>query len=80
VAGLVPDRPARRRSLSSPPTRGAQKRHLRLWLFHPRWWRRNFEEHGFAVVTDEPMGLFYTSQELLGLRLGLANESAWHAC
>jgi SAM-dependent methyltransferase len=43
-----------------------------LWLFHPRWWRRNFEENGFAVVAHEPMGLFYTGQQLLGLRLGLA--------
>jgi hypothetical protein len=33
-------------------------------LFHPRWWRRNFEENGFAVVADEPMGLFYTAEEL----------------
>jgi SAM-dependent methyltransferase len=46
-----------------------------LWLFHPRWWRRNFEEHGFAVVADEPMGLFYTGEELLGLRLGLAERA-----
>ena len=45
-----------------------------LWLFHPRWWRRNFEQNGFAVVRDEPMGLFYTGEVLLGLRLGLANR------
>jgi len=45
-----------------------------LWLFHPRWWRRKFEQNGFAVVRDEPMGLFYTGEVLLGLRLGLANR------
>jgi SAM-dependent methyltransferase len=42
------------------------------WLFHPRWWRRNFERNGFVVVRDEPMGLFYTGEVLLGQRLGLA--------
>jgi SAM-dependent methyltransferase len=41
-----------------------------LWLFHPRWWRRNFQDNGFAVVHDEPMGLFYTGNMLLGARLG----------
>ncbi len=45
-----------------------------LWLFHPRWWRRNFEDNGFAVVSDEPMGLFYTGEVLLGLHLGLAKR------
>jgi SAM-dependent methyltransferase len=42
-----------------------------LWLFHPRWWRRNFQDHGFAVVRQEPMGLFYTGEVLFGVRLGL---------
>jgi SAM-dependent methyltransferase len=46
-----------------------------LWLFHPRWWRRNFRSNGFAVVVDEPMGLFYTGEVLLGTRLGLANRA-----
>src|SRR5262249_57386313 len=41
-----------------------------LWLFHPRWWRRNFKDNGFAVLADGPLGLFYTGQVLLGLRLG----------
>ena len=45
-----------------------------LWLFHPRWWRRNFKDNGFAVVADGPLGLFYTGQVLLGLRLGLAKR------
>jgi SAM-dependent methyltransferase len=41
-----------------------------LWLFHPDWWRLNFAENGFTVVHDEPMGLFYTGNMLLGRRLG----------
>ena len=45
-----------------------------LWLFHPRWWRRNFRDNGFAVVGDQPMGLFYTGEVLLGLRLGRAQR------
>ena len=45
-----------------------------LWLFYPRWWRRNFQNNGFIVVRDEPMGLFYTGEALLGLRLGLAKR------
>ena len=42
-----------------------------LWLFHPRWWRRNFRDNGFIVVRDEPMGLFYTGEVLFGVRLRL---------
>jgi ubiquinone/menaquinone biosynthesis C-methylase UbiE len=45
-----------------------------LWLFHPNWWRRNFHENGFAVVHDEPMGLFYTGNMLLGRRLEFAQR------
>jgi SAM-dependent methyltransferase len=45
-----------------------------LWLFHPRWWRRNFQDNGFALIDDTPMGLFYTGQALLGRRLGLAKR------
>lgn len=45
-----------------------------LWLFHPRWWRRNFAENGFAVVHDEPMGLFYTGNMLFGPHLSLAQR------
>jgi ubiquinone/menaquinone biosynthesis C-methylase UbiE len=43
-----------------------------MWLFHPQWWRRNFRDHGFAVVRDEPMGLFYTGNMLFGSNLSLA--------
>ena len=45
-----------------------------LWLFHPRWWRHNFQENGFVVLCDEPMGLFYTGNMLFGPRLGLARR------
>jgi SAM-dependent methyltransferase len=45
-----------------------------LWLFHPGWWRRNFEQNGFVVTAHGPMGLFYTGEVLLGLRLGLAKR------
>lgn len=46
-----------------------------LWLFHPRWWRRNFEENGFAVIDDQPSGLFYTGHMVLGARLSLAQRA-----
>lgn len=46
-----------------------------LWLFHPRWWRRNFEENSFVIVADEPMGLFYTGNALLGHRLAFATRA-----
>jgi ubiquinone/menaquinone biosynthesis C-methylase UbiE len=45
-----------------------------LWLFHPRWWRRNFHDNGFTVVGDAPMGRFYTGEVLLGQRLGPAKR------
>ena len=33
---------------------------LELWLFRPEWWRRNFRKHGFEIVEDWEMGLFYS--------------------
>ena len=45
-----------------------------LRLFHPDWWRRNFAENGFTVVHDEPMGLFYTGNMLLGRRLDFSRR------
>lgn len=56
-----------------------------IWLFHPQWWQRNFRDHGFSVDHDEPMGLFYTGNSLLGRHLGLARrvrlaESLGSAC
>lgn len=42
-----------------------------LWLFHPWWWRRNFETNGFVLLYDKPMGLFYTGSMVFGARLSL---------
>lgn len=47
---------------------------LELWLFHPRWWRRHFAAHGFAVARDEPMGIFYTGHMLMWSRWGIAER------
>ncbi len=49
-------------------------------LFHPAWWRRNFRENGFEIIRDEPMGLFYTGNMLLGSRWpmeGRARAARW---
>jgi SAM-dependent methyltransferase len=40
-----------------------------LWLFNPDWWRRNFRANQFEILHEEPMGLFYTGNMLLGPRL-----------
>lgn len=37
-----------------------------LWYFNPAWWRRNFRDHGFDIVTDQPLGLFYTGHGFRG--------------
>ncbi len=42
-----------------------------IWLFRPEWWRRNFRDNGFILMHDEPMGLFYTGNTLLGGHLSL---------
>ena len=44
------------------------------WLFHPSWWRRAFHADGFEIVSDQPMGLFYTGNMTLGTRLSLARR------
>lgn len=46
-----------------------------LWLFHPRWWRRNFESNGFVLLYDKPMGLFYTGSMVFGARLSLERRA-----
>jgi SAM-dependent methyltransferase len=48
-----------------------------LWLFRPSWWRRNFRANGFDIVTDEPMGLFYTGNFLLGFRISIETRARW---
>ena len=42
--------------------------------FHPSWWRRNFRENGFAIVRDEPMGMFCTGHMVLGTRMPMAQR------
>ena len=39
------------------------------WLFHPAWWRRNFRDHGFTIVHDEPLGIFHTGNMVAGSAL-----------
>jgi len=46
-----------------------------LWLFHPRWWRKNFAHNGFALQYDKPMGLFYTGSMFFGARLSLERRT-----
>lgn len=46
-----------------------------LWLFHPRWWRRNFANNGFVLLYDRPMGLFYTGSMVFGARLSLERRA-----
>lgn len=46
-----------------------------LWLFHPRWWRRNFRRNGFELLYDGPMGLFYTGSMVFGARLSLERRA-----
>jgi hypothetical protein len=46
-----------------------------LWLFHPNWWRTHFRANGFAIVHDEPMGLFYTGHMFFGTRLSLVRRA-----
>ena len=38
------------------------------WYFRPAWWRANFRANGFEIIKDEPMGLFYTGNMVLGRR------------
>ncbi|MEW6451038.1 MAG: methyltransferase domain-containing protein [Pseudomonadota bacterium] len=42
-----------------------------IWLFNKRWWLRNFRENGFSILHEQPMGLFYTGNMLLGAYLNI---------
>jgi SAM-dependent methyltransferase len=58
-----------------PPRHGARGNTIsEISLFHPSWWRRNFQVNGFTIVHDAPTGLFHTGNMLLGPRLGLARR------
>ena len=48
-----------------------------LWFFRPGWWRASFLHHGFVLVHDEPVGLFYTGHLLFGPRLTLEQRERW---
>jgi SAM-dependent methyltransferase len=63
-----------RRSASSALRRHGERGNVltELWLFNPRWWRRNFAANGFEIVEERPVGLFYTAECLLGSKLPLA--------
>jgi SAM-dependent methyltransferase len=39
--------------------------------FHPVWWKNNFEQHGFEIITIKPLGIFYTGHMIFGNRLSL---------
>lgn len=45
------------------------------WLFHPNWWRKHFTENGFVIIHDEPLGIFYTGNMLIGHALSIAQRS-----
>ncbi len=55
-----------------------QKRHgergnlwSEIWYFRPEWWKRIFRDAGFDVVSDKPLGLFYTGHSVMGVALDL---------
>lgn len=63
-------------SLSFPRRHGERGNALsELYYFHPSWWRRHFAAHGFEVVAEEPMGLLYTGNMVLGAALDLATRA-----
>lgn len=46
-----------------------------LWTFSAPSWRRKFARHGFEVVAEQPIGLFYTGHMLLGPRLSFKTRT-----
>jgi SAM-dependent methyltransferase len=48
-----------------------------LWLFHPRWWRKNFRENGFEIVSEGPMGIFYTGNFFFGKHSSFERRTRW---
>lgn len=47
-----------------------------LWTFSRSVWRRKFEKSGFEIVSDQPLGLFYTGILLFGSRLPIERRRA----
>src|SRR5690349_13281682 len=42
-----------------------------FWLFRPAWWREAFRADGFEIVRDEPVGIYYSGNTMLGKRLSI---------
>ena len=47
-----------------------------LWLFHPAWWRRAFRADGFEIVRDEPVGIYYSGNTMLGAQISIERRKA----
>lgn len=45
-----------------------------LWTFSRSAWCRKFQKHGFHVVEDRPMGIFYTGTLLLGSKIPITTR------
>jgi SAM-dependent methyltransferase len=48
-----------------------------LWLFNPKWWRKNFRANGWDIVHDEPMGILYTGHFLFGASRDFEHRARW---
>lgn len=75
------DLPAAKRALVALFSAFLQKRHgergnvlTEAWYYRPDWWRRTFVEHGFRVLEDRPLGLFYTGHMVMGAKWGVATR------
>lgn len=40
-----------------------------IWLFSRRHWERQFIKHGWQVINYRPSNIFYTGNEILGLKI-----------
>ena len=47
-----------------------------LWTFSTRQWVRHFHAHRFEIVCQEPLGLFYTGQMVLGARWAMPSRES----
>lgn len=45
-----------------------------LYYFSASWWRRNFSDAGFEVLTDHPAGLYYSGYMLFDTRLSISSR------
>jgi ubiquinone/menaquinone biosynthesis C-methylase UbiE len=51
-----------------------------LWLFHPRWWRRNFRDNAFPSSATSPWGCSTPGKCFWACTLALPSVSAWRWC